>query len=868
MNKTNTISLIVIASIYIVIVSFYTNSIQSKKNNYLSEYTQVKEKQFQTIYNSFRKLAISAYYGTLSKPNITDIFEKVIEEDTDKNILRKELYKAVRSDYRKLRMLGMRYVNFHTPDGKCFLHMHAKNHFGDNLFRDSIASVTKNKFGYEGLEESGETTGFKFIYPVTTNEEIYIGSIETTFGTSEFINEFEKSFNSRARLIFHKESLHSNSFRDISLDYAESLENKNYLVKNSDNSMLFNDQTFIKSNDFEGIKEDVNDQMEQKKKFSIHFIKNDTSKIITLIPKYNESTQELIGYFVSYDSDTYLQNLDKEYIIIVSILSFILFLLGYITYREILQKEILQVKVKEKTAEVQELYNREHYLKNLLQTIANVNESLITTYSIGSIIESALKKLNEHEYYKLVTFGFLDKNKVHIRYVSGDIYSLITEKTIDLEVDYKEHILSGAIEAIHTDKTVINDNLNFDNYITSKNNRRSDYTLESSISILVKDQDSSLIGVITLFNTHSQFDDEEISLLEALVHDVSNAISASKQRTIVKRLQEQQISNYEETILAFVDMIEQRDAYTAGHTVRVAKYCRIVAEKFNIDEKEIIKLEKAAILHDIGKIATPDTILLKPGRLSNLEYSLIQEHSLAGYQMLSKVEHYKELAEIIIFHHEHYDGTGYPNHVKGNDIPFLAHILIVCDAFDAMTTNRIYKSRLTTQEAAEELAKCSGTQFHPEIANQAAKTLKDINIEHTSQLPTTTLEQQRFAYFFNDGLTSAHNEDYLLLMLHSSTKYATVLKIDLQKVGQYNKTYGWEKGNQMLANIGKYLKETYSNDMLFRYHGDDFVLLSMNKINFDKNQFYSKLKKYDIQYSITSFQSVSELAKELNLDFT
>jgi len=214
-------------------------------------------------------------------------------------------------------------------------------------------------------------------------------------------------------------------------------------------------------------------------------------------------------------------------------------------------------------------------------------------------------------------------------------------------------------------------------------------------------------------------------------------------------------------------MIEGRDTYTGGHSQRVANYCRMIAEKMDCSPEECDLIYRAGILHDVGKITTPDAILLKPGKLSELEFKLIQEHVTESYRILLQIPMYKDMAEIIICHHERYDGQGYPNGVKSDEIPFLARIMIIADAFDAMTTNRIYKGRKDTLSAIEELKALSGKQFHPEVVESAVEVLSNIEApEVINQLPTTEIEKERFSYFYRDQLTNAYNSDYLNFILN------------------------------------------------------------------------------------------------------
>ena len=476
----------------------------------------------------------------------------------------------------------------------------------------------------------------------------------------------------------------------------------------------------------------------------------------------------------------------------------------------------LEIKVSERTREVQQLYGREHYLKKLLETITELNEALINTYSLGSIIETSMETLKHHPNYKLILFGHFDGEMFHKRYVSGDLYELFDGEHYSIGQLKENTIFSTIFEAISNRYRSLENELHLQ--LPNRNrNRQEDYELTASITFpMIEDDEKNGFDVLSFWSDREGgFDQEEINILDAMVHDITMALSAYKQRKMTERLQQEQITNYEETILAFVDMIEQRDAYTAGHTLRVAKYSRMLAEYLSIDEVTIHKIEKAAILHDIGKIATPDTILLKPGRLNALEYELIKNHVTAGYKMLSKVKMYSELAEIMKYHHEHYDGKGYPYGFKNEEIPMEAHILIVADAFDAMTTSRIYKARLSVQDAMEELNAKSGSQFHPDVVSAALHVLSDAVIVQTSQMPKSDLEKQRFSYFFNDNLTGLYNESYLNLVLHQMQDKFFVSILRLRNFSHFNKEMSWNKGNELLISIANQLKELFPKGRIF-----------------------------------------------------
>jgi putative nucleotidyltransferase with HDIG domain len=455
--------------------------------------------------------------------------------------------------------------------------------------------------------------------------------------------------------------------------------------------------------------------------------------------------------------------------------------------------------------------------------------------------------VSRNDRFKLISYDHIEDELRVPQYIYGDIYGLFDIDVIDTNNRDITPIMKSALEAVKRGSVAIN--TDFDQCdISSKYYRYIDeYDIHSSISFTLQEPDSDKpFAVITLFSSQSEYDQEEVALLENLIHDMTMALSANKQKVLAEKLRLKQISNYEETILAFVDMIEQRDAYTAGHTLRVAKYARLIATAYGLEEESINKIEQAAILHDIGKISTPDSILLKPGKLNVLEYNLIQNHVNAGVRMLSKIELYRELSELIKYHHERYDGKGYPNRTKGENIPVEGHILMVADAFDAMTSNRIYKVRKTPTEALDEIVAEGGKQFHPEIAKIAHKVLSTIEIQHTTQLPQNELEQQRFAYFFKDNLTGIYNESYLQMVLNGSKDYEYMYKLSIKNFSAYNKKYGWSKGDDVLIQISDFLQNLFPDIMMFRYHGDEFLILLESYMSLKMDQLEPFLQRYPL----------------------
>ena len=175
-------------------------------------------------------------------------------------------------------------------------------------------------------------------------------------------------------------------------------------------------------------------------------------------------------------------------------------------------------------------------------------------------------------------------------------------------------------------------------------------------------------------------------------------------------------SAYMETIEILRFTVEAKDAYTRGHSDRVAEYSELIGKELGLSEADLKTLKIGGLFHDIGKIGIPDSILLKTTKLDDDEYSEIKNHPAIGAHILSNATIFKDIIPIVKHHHERYDGNGYPGRLKGEDIPYLARIATVADAFDAMTSKRSYRDSLPLDVVRNEIEKNMGLQFDPEIA--------------------------------------------------------------------------------------------------------------------------------------------------------
>ncbi|PLX49882.1 MAG: metal-dependent phosphohydrolase [Desulfobulbaceae bacterium] len=491
----------------------------------------------------------------------------------------------------------------------------------------------------------------------------------------------------------------------------------------------------------------------------------------------------------------------------------------------------LAVKVVQRTEKISNLLDRERYLREILDTVAHINKLLITVPNITALLESSCARFVRHGHYGFSWIGLLQANKVRTIYTSEPDTTTLAKPPFIVDDTNHAFYPTTAARAIRDNRMVLADKSRAEQNPTLWRDPTTIEGHQAVISLPLRpNQAAEPFGVLTIYTWRKEgFEPEEKEMLDELAGDIGFAIESFRHKESVAKLTAERTANYEETIFSFVDMIEQRDTYTAGHTERVAHYCQLIAREMGLPFAQVKTLYKAATLHDIGKIATPDSVLLKPGNLTKLDYDLIKIHPFAGYEMLSNIAMYKDLAAIILHHHERHDGTGYPDGLKGDDIPLLSRILSVGDAFDAITTNRIYKARKEIPEALAELAAMSGSQFHPDVVTAAVKVLADVSISNSiNQLPKSKLERKRFSYFFNDKLTGLYNEDYLKITLNNLdlNQYTCLNMIHMQNVPEYNKKHGWDRGNQLFREFAAELQATFPHALAFRAYGNDFALIS------------------------------------------
>jgi len=241
---------------------------------------------------------------------------------------------------------------------------------------------------------------------------------------------------------------------------------------------------------------------------------------------------------------------------------------------------------------------------------------------------------------------------------------------------------------------------------------------------------NQLIGVIYVDNRARSgiFQEHELKLIKAFSDQAAVAIDNARLFDGLQASNEELQRAYKETLEGWVGALDLRDKETMGHTQRVTTLTERLARAIGVGDEELIHISRGALLHDIGKMAIPDSILLKPGPLTDEERELIKQHPVYAYNMLKEIDFLLPAIDIPRYHHEKWDGTGYPKGLRGEDIPFPARIFPVVDVWDALTSDRPYRKGLPPDEVRAHIKADSGKHFDPQVVDVFLQ-LKDLSVE-------------------------------------------------------------------------------------------------------------------------------------------
>lgn len=331
-----------------------------------------------------------------------------------------------------------------------------------------------------------------------------------------------------------------------------------------------------------------------------------------------------------------------------------------------------------------------------------------------------------------------------------------------------------------------------------------------------------------------------------------------------------------QTITTIANTIDAKDGYTQGHSKRVSEYSVEIAGELGLPEKEIQNIRSVALLHDIGKIGVPDSVLNKPGKLTNEEFRLMKQHPVMGGEILKDINMIQGVDIGAKYHHERYDGKGYPDGLMGEQIPFIARIIAVADAYDAMTSNRVYRKHLSEEEVLSELEKGIGTQFDPAAAralirmiregrmdNHDLEAAEEPHVKETTQILSRVMEKQKEQITENmliDDLTGTYNRssgEKLMRDALDEIKGGSLMLFDLDHFRKINDKTGFVRGDLFLRVTAKCIQNMGEDIIIARFGGDEFAVL-----------FPSLSKEEEIVQALENFQReiTSEVAGNKELE--
>ena len=348
--------------------------------------------------------------------------------------------------------------------------------------------------------------------------------------------------------------------------------------------------------------------------------------------------------------------------------------------------------------------------KRLLQNIFNkIGTAVTSTKGIENLLELILQSLAQGTYASSAAIFLKESHSTSFRLKLSVGFDGIDENMI---IDEKEGMV-GRVGNLKKLESAFDVSTNSAAYFEFQNSLAKDSIMVAPL--VYKDK---VLGVMLVSdkNTHKPFNRDDMLLLKNVTAQTSVAIRNYQLNEDIEK-------TYLDTITALAVAVEAKDPYSRGHIERVAEYVERLGRQMNLDEEMMRILRNGAILHDVGKIGVRDEVLKKDGPLTLEEQKEMREHVIIGVNIIKPIRSMSALSDLVRYHQEFYDGSGYPDGLKGEEIPLTARILKVCDAYDAMTTDRPYRKAFTLKETKEELISKSGKEFDPKIVEEFIKTL-------------------------------------------------------------------------------------------------------------------------------------------------
>lgn len=339
-----------------------------------------------------------------------------------------------------------------------------------------------------------------------------------------------------------------------------------------------------------------------------------------------------------------------------------------------------------------------------MNALLEVGRVVSSTLDLRELLTKIMKTTTEVMRCETSTVYLVDKaaNELYFHIVSGD--SNVSEKLQEIRLPMGTGLAGWC--ALNNAPVIVPDTSRDPRFFKGAD-KKSGFVTRSMICVPMSHKDS-VVGVLQVLNRTGEipFNDHDLETLENVANQAVSAIENARLYENIQKI-------YLSTIEVLATAIDAKDPYTQGHSRRVTQYSVAIAEQMGLSVAEIENIRYAGLLHDVGKIGIKDSIIRKPGRLTDEEYGIIKMHPSIGARILRPVDFLADKIPGVLYHHEYYDGRGYPEGLGGEDIPLAGRIICVADAFDAMTTNRPYRKGLSVNTVIAELKKFSGKQFDP-----------------------------------------------------------------------------------------------------------------------------------------------------------
>ena len=374
--------------------------------------------------------------------------------------------------------------------------------------------------------------------------------------------------------------------------------------------------------------------------------------------------------------------------------------------------EKLRTRVKELES-WQTLVQKESAKEEQLRTLTKLSAILNSTLDPKEVQKRAMEAATELMNAQVGSLLLVDEknNELYFEVALGEKGAQV--KAIRLKIGEG---IAGWV-AQHGEPLIVED-VQKDPRFAKKADKKSSFVTRNMICVPVRIKDKT-IGVLQAINKEEgAFAQEHLELFQMLANQVGIAVENA-------RLMEDLRQTFYETAEALAEAIEKRDPYTGGHTKRVLTYSMAAAGYMGLSPEEMEQLKLSAILHDIGKIGVEDRVLRKQASLNDEEFGLMKTHPRMGAEIMQHVEKLKYVIPGMKYHHERFDGKGYPEGLKDVEIPLIARIISVADTFDAMTSDRPYRKGLSDEAAISELMKFSAIQFDPDVVKAFIEAHKD-----------------------------------------------------------------------------------------------------------------------------------------------